>query len=547
MEMMANGKTVICIANPHLEPLINEKTALIVPIEHEDIATNARHIDRKILQSQMNCYLEDKELCKKIRAQASLTISMLHDKLCTGATADLVMTMTDKLLKKRAQVHKSKKGSVSKPLKILFLNRKDIFENPDTDTSVMEQTRINLEGRGHKVTVCAGYPDEVSQYDIVHGFNSAYSVYTDAFVERAVHEGIPFVVTALQDDFPRYMNKAIMTYRLFEKYIDMGQPDNFFDKQYEMVRKQDPAQFLTSPLALSHAAAVLVSGNEEAAVIKKYFPSARIKVGPVGHFFKKMTVDPQLFINKYKINDFVLCVSPFELKKNQLMLLKALENDNIPVVFVGEGGKYNISYIQLCKSFKRKAQTLFVDSLSEEMLSSAFAAAKVHCLPSWYELPGIVTVKAASYGCQVVQSSWGTINDYCRDRIITCEPDDYHSIRNAVLEALSKGRNKVEGQSINNINWERSTDFIVDTYKYALESGNNCDEPERASNDNASIQAMMDPGRLIEEVTKLVENSKFQDAVLLYETNRPHVVNIPELVKFDELMKKVKMHVKIHC
>jgi glycosyltransferase involved in cell wall biosynthesis len=545
--MMANGKTVICIETPLLKTLINEKTALIIPYKNGNITGNESHVDRKVLQAQMVYCLEDREQCKKIGAQASSIITMLHEKMCTGATADLVSILKERLFKKRAQVHKSKKGSVNRSLKVLYLNRKDIFQYPDTDTFVMEQTRINLERRGHEVTACAGFPDDVTHYDIIHAFNSAYSVYIDAFVERSINEGIPFVLTSLQDDFPRYMNKAIMTFRLFEKYIDMGQPENFFDKQYELVRKQDPAQFLTSPLALSHAAAVLVSGVEEATVIKRYFPSARIKQVPLWHSLNKLTTGPQIFINKYKIKDFVLCVSPFELKKNQLMLLKALEHEPIPLVFVGEGEKYNTSYLQLCKSFKRKAQTIFIDSLSEEMLTSALAAAKVHCLPSWYELPGLITIKAASYGCQVVQSSWGTISDYCRDGVITCEPDDYHSIKNAVLEALGKNRNMEYGQNINSIKCEKTTDFLIEAYKYAIENGNNCDEPERASNDNTSIQAMMAPGRLIEEVTKLVENSKFEDAVLLYETNRPHVVNIPELVKFDELMKKVKMHVKIHC
>jgi glycosyltransferase involved in cell wall biosynthesis/tRNA G46 methylase TrmB len=546
MEMMANGKTVISVDTPVLSKWINEKTSLVVTLEKQQSGLNSTvRVKRDSLLSQMKRCIEDPGHCRSLGHEASLMIENMCERMYSGVVALLVDEMHAELQTKRKKIPALSKRGTQKNFDILFLNRNDAFANPGGDTRVMEQMKDALESRGHRVTMCAGFPDDIKKFDVVHAFNTTLSMYTDAFAARAVNDGVPFVVTALQEDFPRYLNKAIMTFRLFEKYVDMGQPENFFDKQFEIVKKQEPGPFLTSPLALSHAAAVLVSGNEEAAVIKRYFPSARIKMGPFGFSFKNVTADPSLFEKTYNIKDFVLCVGRLEMRKNQLMLLKSLENDSIPLVFVGGGVNYQPNYAQLCKSFKRKGPTLYLDRLSEELLASAFAAAKVHCLPSWYELPGLVTIEAAGYGCPVIQSSWGTIVDYCKDFLITCEPDDYYSIQNAVYSAMNTKRSQENIDKIKKLSWESSADYIVEAYVSAIEKGNNADEPERASSDAMAMQAMMDPARLMDEVTKLVENRKFREAVTLYETNRQNVINIPELVKFDELMKRVKVQFRI--
>ncbi len=546
MEMMAGAKTIISVDTSVLSKWINEKTALVVSLENMQSGCNSVvRVNRNSLLSQMKRCAEDTDYCKAIGQEASRMINSMSENMYSGAVASLVDEMNAELQIKRKKIPLSSKKGVRKTLDVLFLNRNDMYANPGGDTRVMEQMKSVLESRGLRVTMYAGFPDDISRFDVVHAFNTTLSMFTDAFAARSVNEGVPFVVTSLQEDFPRYLNKGIMTFRLFEKYIDMGQPENFFDKQFEIVKKQEPGPFLTSPLALSHAAAVLVSGNEEAAVIKRYFPSARIKMGPFGFSFKNISADPSLFEKTYNVKGFVLCVGRLEMRKNQLMLLKALENDSIPLVFVGGGVNYQPNYAQLCKAYSRKGPTLFLDRLSEELLASAFAAASVHCLPSWYELPGLVTIEAAGYGCPVIQSSWGTITDYCKDILITCEPDDHYSIRAAVYNALNTKRSFENIEKIKRLSWESSADYIIDAYMSAIEKGNNADEPERESSDSHTTQAMMDPARLMEEVTKLVESRKFREAVILYETNRRNVINIPELIKFDELMKRVKMQCRM--
>jgi glycosyltransferase involved in cell wall biosynthesis len=362
-------------------------------------------------------------------------------------------------------------------------------------------------------------------------------LYSDAFARKAIHNNIPFVITALQEDTPRYLRKSVMTLSIFKKYIELGQPADFLDSQLDSLRQSSPGEINTSPVALCNAAAVLVSGQEEADCIRRYYPSARIMSGPFGFSMPSVIADPELFCSTYDLKDFVLCTGRLETRKNQLMLLRALEHDDITIVFIGGGVSYQPEYVNLCKKYQRKGRTVFLERLDEKMLASAYSAAKVHCLPSWYELPGLVTIEALAYGCPVIQSSWGTITDYCGDYMISCEPDDYNSIRNAVICGMSKERNEKAREHIRQFTWERSADIVIQAYEYALQNGNNDSEPERF----LLRQPVENTSEVIEKVIRLIEQQRFKEALSIYEVQRPFLEKIPGLVQIDALMQKVKL------
>src|SRR5690606_32882033 len=108
---------------------------------------------------------------------------------------------------------------------------------------------------------------------------------------------------------------------------------------------------------------------------------------------------------------------------NQRMLLKALEDTDHTVVFATSGMTYEPEYVVAVKNFRRKGKTLFFPMLDKEMLASCFAAARVHALPSWYELPGLVHLEAAQQGTPCVVTDFGTSRDYLGDDAFYCRPD----------------------------------------------------------------------------------------------------------------------------
>ena len=101
---------------------------------------------------------------------------------------------------------------------------------------------------------------------------------------------------------------------------------------------------------------------------------------------------------------------------------------------------------------------------------------------------------------------------------------------------MSKGREENGREHIRHFTWEKSADKVIQTYRFALQNGNNCSEPERSS---LSHPADNTPD-VIEKVVKLVEQQKFIEALAAYEIQRPFLKNSLELVKIDELMQRVK-------
>ncbi|MCB0311507.1 MAG: glycosyltransferase, partial [Bdellovibrionales bacterium] len=168
---------------------------------------------------------------------------------------------------------------------------------------------------------------------------------------------------------------------------------------------------------------------------------------------------------EYGVRDFVLCVGRIESRKNQLMLLKALEDSELTVVLAGGGFTYQPEYDQAVRRFVRKGRTIVLDKLSPEMLASAYCAAKVHCLPSWYELPGLVSLEAAHYGCNVVATRSGSTTDYLGDNAFYCDPWSEDSIKNAVLAGYFSPLNSDLKNIVSAFTWERSANEVLKVYR----------------------------------------------------------------------------------
>jgi tetratricopeptide (TPR) repeat protein len=175
-----------------------------------------------------------------------------------------------------------------------------------------------------------------------------------------------------------------------------------------------------------------------------------------------------MFERAYGVKDFVLCVGRLESRKNQLMLLKALEESELTVVLAAGGFSYQPEYEGAVRSFKRKGKTLILDRLSPEMLSSAYAAARVHVLPSWYELPGLVSLEAAAHGKNIVVTRTGTTTDYVGDKAFYCLPGSEDSISSAVMAAYYAPAKAGLVDMARRYTWEKAVECTVEAYERIL-------------------------------------------------------------------------------
>ena len=351
--------------------------------------------------------------------------------------------------------------------RVLFQGRENAFWLPGGDTEVMVRLKAELERKNIRVDFSHNCEEDLSSYDLVHVFN-----YSEPSALNAAGQKTPFVITPMHENTGLYARAAMETITAFRQFL--------MDKSHDRLKASIanianiPATNSTASFDFTYSAAdaILVSGEEEANQLKEKF----VDLGPLLEVPLGFTrsrnaneIGPELFVEKYGVKDFVLCVGRLESRKNQLMLLYALRDDDIPVVLINSPSPQP-EYEEMCRLIERKGRTIITGRVSEEMLLSAYAAAKVHALPSWYELPGLVTLEAAWQGCNIVASDWGTIRDYLKEEAFYCHPAEPGSIRTAVADAMNRPKTDLLRNVVDVYSWEKEGCQVEKIYKEAIKN-----------------------------------------------------------------------------
>lgn len=166
--------------------------------------------------------------------------------------------------------------------------------------------------------------------------------------------------------------------------------------------------------------------------------SSKIRVVPNGVEERFEYADPQEFISRYGVRDFVLNVghvgSP---RKNVLSLIRAMKEIDRPLVIIGK--VHRNAYAETClREAERNPRVMIIDGLPNDspMLASAYAACDTFALPSLYETPGIAALEAALAGAKVVITKYGGTVDYFQDMATYVEPTDVASIARGIASTL---------------------------------------------------------------------------------------------------------------
>jgi len=348
-------------------------------------------------------------------------------------------------------------------------NRSNAFTQRGGDTIVMERLAEGLTRRGIEVAFDPDNRADIRQYDLCHLFNFATPELTEALARQSHSIGQPFVVTALYEDWPRFYNQMQLYYQALAAYVEAGQPKQSWAQLAHAASSVPPHARLENGWTAKHAAALLATGEaERGTLISDYGTEIRVEINHVGCDIGSSRADNSLFFDKYRIEDFVLCVGRLETRKNQLMLLKALEDSDIPLVFATGGFTYQPEYAAACKKFRRRGKTHFLERLSPEELSSAFSASRVHALASWYELPGIVSLEAARLGANVVVTEYGTSRDYFGELAFYAQPNKPEDIFNAVTAAFHRPKSESLKAHVERYTWDNSSSEVLAVYQSLL-------------------------------------------------------------------------------
>lgn len=349
-------------------------------------------------------------------------------------------------------------------MRVLLQIRPNATKNRGGDTRVFEQITAGLRAAGLVVEADDQGTVNPAGFDVVHLFNFATPDYTRMLGQRAKDAGVPFVVTALHEDTPNFYNQAVVQARTLIEYVRRGQDRGWLAAEMANASSVERSPSHDNRWIVQNAAMLFSSGAAESASIRKvYGAGAPIVEIPFGCEVGS-NASRDVFLQTHGLTDFVLCVGRLELRKNQLALLTALEDSDLPVVLITSGVHYQPEYTAAVKAFKRRGKTLILEHASAEMLASAYASARVHALPSWYELPGLVSLEAAKLGCNVVSTTLGTGRDCLGDRAFYCRPDDIDAIRSAVMAGYYSPVAPELADIASTFTWERTVRETIRAY-----------------------------------------------------------------------------------
>jgi glycosyltransferase involved in cell wall biosynthesis len=226
---------------------------------------------------------------------------------------------------------------------------------------------------------------------------------------------------------------------------------------------------------------LLPNSQAEAQQLKQLFcvSPSKIAVVPNGVDARFAHGDARLFEQHFGMRDFVLLPGRIEPRKNQLSVLRALWGSGLPVIVLGDPHQDHGAYLEECRR-QADAGVMFIGSLEHDspLLASAYAAARVVVLASWFETPGLAALEGGLAGAQIVVTERGCAREYFGGLARYVLPDDLWSIRRAVRDAFHCPRSGDLPEVIRrDFLWDRAAQETLTAYRRASE-GISQDAPE---------------------------------------------------------------------
>lgn len=342
--------------------------------------------------------------------------------------------------------------TTSPTIRTLFVDRPDAFDIMGGDTVQMCETMRHLESVDVSVDLALSLRPQSSDYDVAHLFNIQLP-WTELPQMKSLKKRsrTPVVLAPLYGEYSQ-RNWAYLTVPGI-----FGELQGTAELRRRLQALGDGSLQITySGTVLGDRSKIILQGPDfepqqreivEMAdhIIATSYNEMRELGRGLGIYNKPFTVvrnaaqhevflnaTPDLFVKKHGLSDFVICAGRFEVGKNQVMLIHALRDTGLKLVLVGAAGEPD--YYELCRSTAGKNVT-FIDHMPQEELASAYAAARVAALPSWFEIASLAAIEAAAAGCAIVVGDRSSEWEYFGEHAWYCSPASVESIKSAVLAA----------------------------------------------------------------------------------------------------------------
>lgn len=354
-------------------------------------------------------------------------------------------------------------------IKAAFIARSTLNTVPGGDTIQVQQTAKWLRRLGVQVDILQSNARvEYSDYDLFHFFN----------LNRPA-DILPHIKKISK---PLFISPIMVDYSEYDRYHRHGLPGSIMRRlspgsnEYlktisRWIRGKDNLPGINY-IWKGHRKTILEILDSCTAIL----PNSKMELDRVEELFniKKPFaiipngIDREIFNStgeEKRLNNLVICVARIEGIKNQVNLIKALNNTNYKLFLIGAAAPNQQAYYKMCKKIAA-SNIEFKGQLSQQDLVEYYKIAKVHVLPSWFETCGLSSLEAAAMGCNIVITDRGFTKEYYGDDGVYCDPADPESIRRAIDEASVKETNKeFQNKILANYTWEKAALKTVEIYK----------------------------------------------------------------------------------
>lgn len=352
---------------------------------------------------------------------------------------------------------------------IAFITRSTLYSVSGGDSIQVMQTARHLRMLGIGVDIRLT-TDEIdySRYDLLHFFNIIRPADMLYHIRRS---GKPYVVSTLLIDYSAYdkhhrgglsgfacrflTSNGIEYLKTIARYL-LGR-DSLRSKDYVWKGQQRCVEEI-----LTKAAYIFPNSElEYQDLVRQYRIASGWQAVPNG-------LDAQLFRfdgRMKKDERLVLCVGRIEGIKNQLNLIRALNDTRYKLVLIGAAAPNQRAYYQECRRIASN-NILFLGHLPQEELVPYYQRAKVHILPSWFEICGLSSLEAGAMGCNIVITDKGYTRAYYGNEAFYCDPGNPVSIRAAVDRAArSECAGALRRRIEKDYTWSRAASAIAHGYE----------------------------------------------------------------------------------
>lgn len=377
-------------------------------------------------------------------------------------------------------------------MKISLINHGTASEWGGGDSVQIRETYKRLRERGYEVDIQNSDEPDIKDADIVHIFNCrVYNSFAQQFRICKKYKK-PIVVSPIWISLDRALWGSRGTFAVLQKGNKEG--EDAIRKELSLLRERELSVEIEGSLVqangsgsknkkwikeigrmLNEVDGVVVNSWLELKAIQTDLNWTGNNYG-VGYYgvdiSKFMNSDPNKFraISGIK-GDFIMQAGRIEPGKNQAMLCWALRQLDIPIVLIGSS-KHWPAYGQLCKEIGGN-KVHIIDHLPAELLASAYSAARVHCLPSWMDTCGLVSLEAAVNRTAIVGSTFGHELEYLQSDAYLVDPADPEGIKKGVIGAWEDDKKSIKQtrlkeRILEKYNWEKCADETIDVYNKVI-------------------------------------------------------------------------------